>query len=146
MLLASLLATPGPSPLLVCVQRNIATAVEFIRLWWDKRSSNPSLTGVSFWRPVPPPGYVSLGDCMVTGVYAPPQVCVVRKLHGHWGVCAASGMYFLKAAWSLGCMRRLRYVFFFKGLSHGQRQRRWMFSLGDCMVTGVYAPPQVCVF
>lgn len=34
---------------------------------------------MSFWRPVPPPGYVSLGDCMVTGLYAPPQSAVVLR-------------------------------------------------------------------
>lgn len=56
-------------------QRSTATAVEFRRLWWDKHSSaSPSVMRVSFWRPVPPPGYVALADCMVTGIYAPPQV------------------------------------------------------------------------
>ena len=43
-------------------------------LRWDKHAPHPSRCRVSFWRPVPPPGYVSLGDCMVTGIYAPPQV------------------------------------------------------------------------
>jgi vacuolar protein sorting-associated protein 13A/C len=37
------------------------------------------LLQVSFWRALPPPGYVTLGDCMVTGIYCPPPgVLVVR--------------------------------------------------------------------
>eukprot|EP00798_Chlamydomonas_sp_ICE-L_P025166 gene25166-10797_t len=52
----------------VTSRRHIATTVEFQLLWWDKHSAQPSLTQVSFWRPKPPPGYVSLGDCMVTEV------------------------------------------------------------------------------
>ncbi len=55
------------------------TTVEFERLWWDKRAKHPSLTKVSFWRPVAPPGYVALGDCMVTGMYAPPQGVLVLR-------------------------------------------------------------------
>jgi vacuolar protein sorting-associated protein 13A/C len=53
--------------------------VEFLRIWWDKRSKHPSLTKVGFWRPVPPPGYVALGDCMVTGMYAPPKSVLVLR-------------------------------------------------------------------
>lgn len=57
----------------------VTTAVEFSRIWWDKRAKHPSITRVSFWRPNPPPGYAALGDCMVTGMYAPPQeVWVIR--------------------------------------------------------------------
>lgn len=60
-----------------CVQ--VTTTVEFARIWWDKHAKHPSMTKVSFWRPVPPPGYVRLGDCMVAGLYCPPQsVLVVR--------------------------------------------------------------------
>lgn len=53
--------------------------VEFARIWWDKHAKHPSMTKVSFWRPVPPPGYAVLGDCMVPGLYCPPKsVLVVR--------------------------------------------------------------------
>ncbi len=53
----------------------VITTVEFRRLWWDRRSqSNPAGCQASFWRPITPPGYALLGDVLVTGVYAPPQV------------------------------------------------------------------------
>lgn len=39
------------------------------------------MTKVSFWRAVPPPGYVVLGDCMVPGMYRPPEnVLVIRDI------------------------------------------------------------------
>lgn len=57
----------------------VTTTVEFARIWWDKHAKHPSMSNVSFWRPLPPPGYVVLGDCMVTGMYCPPpHVLVVR--------------------------------------------------------------------
>lgn len=55
--------------------RSVATAVEFRRLWWDKHGiPSPAPQRASFWRPVPPPGYVALGDCMTLGMHAPPPV------------------------------------------------------------------------
>jgi hypothetical protein len=57
----------------------ISSTVEFQRIWWDKHSKHPSMTQVSLWRPVPPPGYVSLGDCMVTGMYCPPNNVLVLR-------------------------------------------------------------------
>lgn len=53
--------------------------MEFSRIWWDKQSKHPSMTQVSLWRPVPPPGYVTLGDCMVTGMYCPPNNALVLR-------------------------------------------------------------------
>lgn len=51
-----------------------------MRIWWDKHAKHPSPTRASFWRPVPPPGYVSLGDCLVAGMYCPPRgVTVIRE-------------------------------------------------------------------
>jgi vacuolar protein sorting-associated protein 13A/C len=51
-----------------------------VRIWWDKHAKHPSATRASFWRPVPPPGYVSLGDCLVAGMYCPPRgVTVIRE-------------------------------------------------------------------
>ncbi|KAL6745679.1 hypothetical protein V8C86DRAFT_3150873 [Haematococcus lacustris] len=59
-------------------QQSTATAVEFRRIWWDKHSrEGPSSTGVAFWRPLAPLGYASLGDCMTTGLLAPPMGVVV---------------------------------------------------------------------
>jgi hypothetical protein len=64
-----------------CARRSlqISSTVEFQRIWWDKHSQHPSMTQVSLWRPVPPPGYVSLGDCMVTGMYCPPNNVLVLR-------------------------------------------------------------------
>ena len=42
-------------------RRAQSTAVDFRRVWWDKDRRSPSQTGMSIWRPLPPPGYVSLG-------------------------------------------------------------------------------------
>ncbi|KAK9908805.1 hypothetical protein WJX75_003140 [Coccomyxa subellipsoidea] len=53
-----------------------STAVDFRRVWWDKDARYPSKTGLSFWRPIPPQGYISLGDCAEVG-YDPPQSIVV---------------------------------------------------------------------
>lgn len=57
----------------------VSSTVEFTRIWWDKHSKHPSMTQVSLWRPVPPPGYVILGDCMVTGMYCPPSNVLVLR-------------------------------------------------------------------
>ena len=38
-----------------------STAVDFRRVWWDKDTRYPSKSGLSFWRPIPPQGYISLG-------------------------------------------------------------------------------------
>ena len=42
-------------------RRAQSTAVDFRRVWWDKDRRAPSKTGMSIWRPLPPPGYVILG-------------------------------------------------------------------------------------
>ena len=39
-----------------------ATAVDFRRIWWDKSVRGNSKEGAGIWRPVPPQGYVSLGE------------------------------------------------------------------------------------
>ena len=39
-----------------------AVAVDFRRIWWDKGRRGGSREGAGIWRPVPPPGYVSLGE------------------------------------------------------------------------------------
>lgn len=46
----------------VTQRRAQSSAVDFRRVWWDKDRRFPSRTGVSIWRPLPPPGYVSLGE------------------------------------------------------------------------------------
>ena len=43
------------------------SSVDFRRIWLDKDSKDPSREGIGIWRPVPPPGYYSLGRlfCML---------------------------------------------------------------------------------
>eukprot|EP00884_Botryococcus_braunii_P010315 jgi/Botrbrau1/19285/Bobra.0073s0028.1 len=55
-----------------------SSTADFRRVWWDKHARNPSRLGVSIWRPIPPPGYVALGDCVDSG-YDPPQSVLVLR-------------------------------------------------------------------
>eukprot|EP01018_Ginkgo_biloba_P025446 Gb_15429 [translate_table: standard] len=48
----------------------------FELIWWDKGSE--SRHAVSIWRPVPPPGYASVGDSLVEGL-DPPGLGVVLR-------------------------------------------------------------------
>ena len=44
-------------------QRSLRSpCVDFLRIWWDRDLQGFSKTGISIWRPAPPPGYVSLGE------------------------------------------------------------------------------------
>lgn len=43
-----------------------AVAVDFRRIWWDKGMRGGSKEGAGIWRPVPPQGYVSLGNSFDT--------------------------------------------------------------------------------
>ena len=38
--------------------------VDFERIWWDRDIQGFSKSGISIWRPAPPPGYVSLGQSL----------------------------------------------------------------------------------
>jgi hypothetical protein len=61
-----------------------SAVVDFRRLWaWDDCASGGE--GVSIWRPVPPPGYAALGDCLVRGMDPPPSACVVQDTGGWVG-------------------------------------------------------------
>jgi hypothetical protein len=75
--LARALPQTAATPTLLPAQ--VSSTVEFKRIWWDKHSKHPSMTQVSLWQPVPPPGYVCLGDCMVTGMYCPPSTALVLR-------------------------------------------------------------------
>lgn len=46
--------------------------VDFRRIWGGEGQ------GVSLWRPMPPPGYAALGDCLVRGYDPPLSACVVQ--------------------------------------------------------------------
>jgi vacuolar protein sorting-associated protein 13A/C len=43
----------------------ISTTAQFERMWWDKGGDNRR--PISIWRPMPPPGYVIVGDHLVEG-------------------------------------------------------------------------------
>ncbi len=44
-------------------QRSLRSpCVDFQRIWWDRDLPGFSKSGISIWRPAPPPGYVSLGE------------------------------------------------------------------------------------
>lgn len=45
--------------------RFMVTTPQFERLWWDKGSEFRS--PASIWRPLVPPGYAIVGDCLVRG-------------------------------------------------------------------------------
>ena len=52
--------------------------MDFRRLWsWDGEGA-PGFEGVSIWRPLPPPGYAALGDCLMKGYDPPTSACVVQ--------------------------------------------------------------------
>jgi hypothetical protein len=54
------------------------STLEFERIWTNR--SAPYATrgqAVSVWRPVPLPGYVSLGDCMMMGSWLGPRSALV---------------------------------------------------------------------
>uniref|UniRef100_A0A061S6X7 A96521 protein n=1 Tax=Tetraselmis sp. GSL018 TaxID=582737 RepID=A0A061S6X7_9CHLO len=60
---------------------------EFQRLWVHKDSGSR----VSFWRPILPPGYVSLGDCISFGLHPPCVATVFLDGSGGGGVASAEG-------------------------------------------------------
>jgi hypothetical protein len=51
---------------------SVLQVAEFHKLWmYDNKARR-----VSFWRPILPPGYVNLGDCMSFSVHPPKLVTV----------------------------------------------------------------------
>lgn len=67
----------------LCVPPPRPAVVDFRRIWaWDGDASGEA---VSIWRPMPPPGYVSLGDCLCRGFDPPPSSCVVQDAGGGRG-------------------------------------------------------------
>jgi hypothetical protein len=58
---------------------SFSTTLVFERIWSNKRSNPSRKSAASVWRPVPPHGYIAVGDCLVTGSWtAPTSVTVLR--------------------------------------------------------------------
>ena len=53
--------------------------------------------GLSIWRPVAPPGYASMGDCLVMGYDPPVSACVVQDIGSAEGLGQAQGLPLVKA-------------------------------------------------
>lgn len=60
---------------------------DFTLLWWDKEAPWNENSQVSLWRPIPPSGYVSVGDVVQTS-YSSPELAMVYH-DGHDGKFAA---------------------------------------------------------
>ena len=56
---------------------NSPKTMEFRRIWSDTGAFSAPM-GVSIWRPIPHPGYATLGDCFVTGLDPPRFVHLLR--------------------------------------------------------------------
>ncbi|KAL2613699.1 hypothetical protein R1flu_025391 [Riccia fluitans] len=57
--------------------RSCITTAHFERMWWDKGSKTRRI--VSIWRPIPPPGYAIIGDCLVEGLEPPTFGITLRE-------------------------------------------------------------------
>lgn len=51
----------------------------FNRVWTSKDLDVSRLNAVSIWRPVPPPGFVAVGDCIAAGTWTAPRSAVVLQ-------------------------------------------------------------------
>lgn len=58
---------------------NCPKSIDFRRVWTDAGALSKN-QGVSVWRPVPPPGYVIMGDCFMQGLDPPSSVHVVKGI------------------------------------------------------------------
>jgi len=61
------------------VRRTLTPAVVDFRRVWSDQGEYSEGEGVTFWRPVAPPGYAALGDCVVRGFHPPPSCLVIRE-------------------------------------------------------------------
>lgn len=53
------------------------TTLVFERVWTNKMRANSRQNAISIWRPVPPAGYVAVGDCLVSGSWTAPRSATV---------------------------------------------------------------------
>jgi hypothetical protein len=77
------------------------STVVFERVWTNKQQDRTRPNAISIWRPVPPPGYVSVGDCLVAGSWnAPRSATVLLSDTGSAGL-VADAVVRLPARWWL---------------------------------------------
>ncbi len=61
------------------VRRTLTPAVVDFRRVWSDHGAYSEGEGVTFWRPVAPPGYAALGDCVVRGFHPPTSCLIIRE-------------------------------------------------------------------
>jgi hypothetical protein len=62
------------------VTKAFTTTLVCDRIWCNKARNPSRQNAASIWRPVAPPGYTAVGDCLVTGSWAAPtSVTVLRE-------------------------------------------------------------------
>jgi vacuolar protein sorting-associated protein 13A/C len=54
----------------------------FERIWTNRKLDVSHSNAISIWRPVPPAGYVSVGDCLVGGSWNAPRSATVLQKSG----------------------------------------------------------------
>ena len=71
---------PGQLPLVsgIPMACPAPAVVDFLRVWWWDGDGTLGGEGISIWRPVAPPGYAALGDCLMRGYDPPTSACVVQ--------------------------------------------------------------------
>lgn len=76
----------GPKIVTLLVSGDVVSPEKFERIFIRKRTEGADVNnvGFSFWRPIPPPGYVALGDVISTNIGgAPPSLdsikCIPKK-------------------------------------------------------------------
>jgi hypothetical protein len=116
-----------------------STAVDFRRVWWDKDARYPSKTGLSFWRPIPPQGYISLGDS--TGPTDSSSPFQSRHTSSHRLLGFSAVVLVLQPCIPLGMACDRGYCLKTRDT---RLKRRLDWDAGDCAEVG-YDPPQSIV-
>ncbi|KAL4443584.1 hypothetical protein ABPG75_011321 [Micractinium tetrahymenae] len=102
--------------------------------------------GVSIWRPMPPPGYVALGDCLVRGYDPPPCASVVQDTGAEEGFGHTQGMPLVKAprgfepAWEDGSSLADSRLVLWRPVPYPG-----YVSMGCVATLGTVPPPRSCI-